>query len=81
VCGVPAPKLKFVTRLRRNGRAESDGADEFGRHAASVLAFRVFASEGTEMTQDTPTRYLIAGAGGSHGATGNYTARQKGAQQ
>jgi NAD(P)H dehydrogenase (quinone) len=28
------------------------------------------------MTQDTPTRYLIAGAGGSHGATGNYTARQ-----
>ena len=28
------------------------------------------------MAQETPTRYLIAGAGGSHGATGNYTARQ-----
>ncbi len=28
------------------------------------------------MTQQTTTRYLIAGAGGSHGATGNYTARQ-----
>lgn len=28
------------------------------------------------MAHETPTRYLIAGAGGSHGATGNYTARQ-----
>jgi uncharacterized protein YbjT (DUF2867 family) len=28
------------------------------------------------MTQQTPTRYLIAGAGGSHGATGNYAVRQ-----
>ncbi|OBG30522.1 NmrA family NAD(P)-binding protein [Mycobacterium sp. 852002-51057_SCH5723018] len=28
------------------------------------------------MTQETAMRYLIAGAGGSHGATGNYAARQ-----
>jgi NAD(P)H dehydrogenase (quinone) len=28
------------------------------------------------MTQETATRFLIAGAGGSHAATGNYAARQ-----
>src|SRR5581483_275325 len=32
--------------------------------------------EGTHMTQDSMTRFLIAGASGRHGATGNHVARQ-----
>jgi NAD(P)H dehydrogenase (quinone) len=32
--------------------------------------------EDTEMTQASSTRFLIVGAGGSHGATGNHVARQ-----
>jgi NAD(P)H dehydrogenase (quinone) len=36
----------------------------------------VCLEEGAEMTQATYTRFLIVGAGGSHGATGNHAARQ-----
>jgi NAD(P)H dehydrogenase (quinone) len=36
----------------------------------------VYLEEDTEMTQASSTRFLIVGAGGSHGATGNHAARQ-----
>src|ERR1700739_3326563 len=36
----------------------------------------VYLEEDTEMTQASSTRFLIVGAGGSHGATGNHVARQ-----
>src|ERR1700745_2155862 len=36
----------------------------------------VYLEEEAEMTQASSTRYLIVGAGGSHGATGNHVARQ-----
>jgi uncharacterized protein YbjT (DUF2867 family) len=36
----------------------------------------VYLEEEAEMTQATYTRFLIVGAGGSHGATGNHAARQ-----
>jgi uncharacterized protein YbjT (DUF2867 family) len=36
----------------------------------------VYLEEEAEMTQASSTRFLIVGAGGSHGATGNYVARQ-----
>jgi NAD(P)H dehydrogenase (quinone) len=35
-----------------------------------------YFEEHTEMTQATDTRFLIVGAAGSHGATGNHVARQ-----
>src|SRR6476646_211332 len=36
----------------------------------------VYLKEEAEMTQATYKRFLIVGAGGSHGATGNHVARQ-----
>src|ERR1700756_4609315 len=36
----------------------------------------VYLEEEAEMTQASSTRFLIVGAGGSHGATGNHVARQ-----
>src|ERR1700751_3277438 len=36
----------------------------------------VYLEEDTEMTQASSTRFLIVGAAGSHGATGNHMARQ-----
>src|SRR6201984_3822326 len=36
----------------------------------------VYLEEEAEMTQAGSTRFLIVGAGGSHGATGNHVARQ-----
>jgi NAD(P)H dehydrogenase (quinone) len=36
----------------------------------------VYLEEEAEMTQASSTRFLIVGAGGSHGATGNHAARQ-----
>jgi NAD(P)H dehydrogenase (quinone) len=36
----------------------------------------VYLKEEAEMTQASSTRFLIVGAGGSHGATGNHVARQ-----
>src|ERR1700741_5036463 len=36
----------------------------------------VYLEEDTEMTQARSTFFLIVGAGGSHGATGNHVARQ-----
>src|SRR6202008_574148 len=36
----------------------------------------VYLEEDTEMTQTSSPRFLIVGAGGSHGATGNHVARQ-----
>src|SRR5246127_608489 len=36
----------------------------------------VYLEEDTEMAQASSTRFLIVGAGGSHGATGNHVARQ-----
>lgn len=36
----------------------------------------VYLEEEAEMTQARSTRFLVAGAGGSHGATGNHAARQ-----